>query len=333
MGAVKTASSAVKTGLPVQPGAAIAVGSKLGLLNQDDKLLKAAVAKAEKQLADQKAKEKSASDKYHSEVAADVATTKADFQKLKENLDAFKDIGEKERKTQLELQQTKATAKRLRSGLDSKVAQLKRMQDRQADAVQKAQDKVAASKKELKVLLKQYKDKLAGLDDKLNDVKKTTDINEEIATRISAARDVVKKQVSKMQELRGDVGKLHSELQKTKATTKALEGQTAEKRQALHLADSAYTKLTLQSEDLQAKLAAPAPQVTLKTARGDNKRSTQKTVKKVVQAVSKVAEDSKPKIIEEAKKSAVAAAEKMVHDNAPPLPTPKVTGINTALKA
>merc|ERR1712086_436956 len=140
------------------------------------------------------------------------------------------------------------------------------------------------------------------------------------------------KQEAKMAELRNDVIHLQTELAKTKGTTKDLNGQTSKERLALHLADSQYTKLTLEAEDLREKLAAPAPQVTLKTARGDNAKSSVKAVHKVVTAVKKVAQESKDRLVEAAEKSAIHAAEKAVRENKPALPAPKVSGINMALK-
>jgi hypothetical protein len=331
--AVKTAAAAVKKNMPVQAGSSIAVTSKLGLLKTDAKVLRAAVDKAEKEAADATKRQKEASDKYHAEVKADVKQTEEDFMKLNKNLDSYKGIDEKARKVQLELQHEQETEKRLQETLAAKDEQLKRETSRHTEAVQKAKDKVAASKAALQAETKEYKDKIQGLEDKLKTVQASTDINNEIATRIKGARDVVKKQEAKMAELRNDVIHLQTELAKTKGTTKDLNGQTSKERLALHLADSQYTKLTLEAEDLREKLAAPAPQVTLKTARGDNAKSSVKAVHKVVTAVKKVAQESKDRLVEAAEKSAIHAAEKAVRENKPALPAPKVSGINTALKA
>jgi len=246
-----------------------------------------AVAEAEKQASVAKAKTKLEGAKYQKKIREEVETTKADFSKLEHQLDMEQGVRSKERSTRQELQGVTEKVKRLKDQYSSTHDQLQRIEERQHEFEQRRQRKVTEAKEELNGRLTKYRSTLKGLKTKLHEVKKATDINEEMASHIKTTELVVGKQRIKINQLKQDITRLTDELNHTHSNIQAFTAKAKERKHELHVAQSTVQYLSDAVKNLKTKATKQPATVEVTVPRGSSQQTAKHVEDEVVKAIKR----------------------------------------------
>lgn len=299
------------------------VGAEDGVhkLEEDTHQVEAAEEAEEEEFENEKSDEERDLAEKKETLAAKTAQIDEDFKALQEQVDALKGVRTDERSRHQELATIMEKVRCLNQTLVATQERLSRMQERHKQTVAARNSTSTEAKNHLNEKLMHYKAVLKGLQSKLHQVQNATDINEQIATRISTAQGVVKAQYDKIGELKSDVTALQGELETTQTSIEEYKEAATRRKKALHEAFSEIDHLSSAADLLKAKVGQHAQSIQVNQTLGHSASTTaSKGAAAVSEAIDETLNGAKEKlaakVIETAIRAAKKVARKIVADDA-----------------